>query len=223
MNLIVGNAGERSLHFGRDDSGAGRDESGAVGMTVGRWVTIEGIVLLLLASLSCSTLAAEATPAPFTTDPAQCTVAPRALDELEQIVARATPTPKRDRPVAGDPIDLDSDTGKTVTSTLETLLSCLNAGDRLRAYALYTDAYLASILQPGDLPAVATPQPPDPDEQTRIVTIELHSLPNGAVLATVTLDPALIPVHKIFDFILIPIDDHWRIDRVINEIDFSLP
>jgi hypothetical protein len=168
-------------------------------------------------------MASEATPAVFDADPAGCTVEPRTLDELAQLLHTATPVARGERPKTGDPIDPESDTGKTVTSTIEMLFSCLNAGDRMRAYALYTDAYLASILQPDDVPAVATPQPVDADERTAIVAIELHALPGDAVLATVTLDPALIPVHKIFDFILVPIDDQWRIDQVINEIDFSVP
>ena len=178
--------------------------------------------LLLLATV-VPAAATQTTPTAYDADPATCTAAPRTLDDLERIMALATPSASRERPPTGDPIDAESDTGQAVTGVIETLFACLNAGDRMRAYALYTDAYLATILQPGDLPAVATPQPADPDEQTRIVAIELHSLPNDAVLATVTLDPALIPVQKIFDFILLPIDGHWRIDRVINEIDFSLP
>jgi hypothetical protein len=167
--------------------------------------------------------ASDATPAPVAASAAQCTVAPRTLDDLERIMTAATPVPNRDRPVSGHAIDPDSATGQQVTSVIEALVACLNAGDRVRAYALYTDAYLASILQPGDLPAIATPEPENPNDPTRIVSIQLHALDDGAVIATVTLDPALIPVHKIFEFILIPIDGHWRIDRVIDEIDFSLP
>jgi hypothetical protein len=179
------------------------------------------IGLVLLATVVPA--AAQATPSIPNTDSALCTVAPRTLDELEHIMVSATPVPNRDRPVSGDAIDSDSETGRHVTGIIETLIACLDAGDRLSAYALYTDAYLATILQPGDLPAVATPQPADADERTRIVAIELHALAGGAVIATVTLDPALIPVHKIFEFILIPSDGTWRIDAVINEIDFSLP
>jgi hypothetical protein len=167
--------------------------------------------------------ASDATPGAPSAESAQCAIAPRTLDDLERIMASATPVPTRDRPASGATIDPDTETGRQVTSVIETLVSCLNAGDRLRAYALYTDAYLATILRPGDLPAIATPDPANPDDPTRIITIELHALAGGAVIATVTLDPALIPVHNIFEFILIPIDGQWRIDRVINEIDFSLP
>ncbi len=194
----------------------------ALRMTI--WgMAVLGVFVFAGAQTVLPAIAADTAPVAFDTTPARCTIPPRTLDDLERILAQATPVAMPQRPVAGDVIDADSDDGKTVTSTLATLFACLNAGDRLRAYALYTDTYLASILQPGDLPAVATPQPADADEQTQIIAIELHALPEGAVLAKVTLDPALIPVHKIFEFILVPVDGQWRIDRVINEIDFSIP
>ncbi len=169
------------------------------------------------------TVFASGTPVAFDADPGRCTGEPRTLDNLEHILASATPSVPIERPATGRVIDPSSETGQRAFATIETLVACLNAGDRLRAYALYTDDYLATILQPGDLPAVATPQPNVPDELTRIVTIDLHELPNQGVLATVTLDPALIPVQKIFEFILVPVDGQWKIDSVINEIDFSLP
>src|SRR6478735_2015 len=102
-----------------------------------------GLVLLATVVLAA---AAQATPGIPNADSALCTVAPRTLDDLERIMAGATPVPSRDRPISGDAIDPDSETGRQVTSVIEALVACLDAGDRLRAYALYTDAYLASIL-----------------------------------------------------------------------------
>jgi hypothetical protein len=182
-----------------------------------------GCALVAALVLRAPVGASDATPVGYDADPAGCTVAPRTVGDLERVLALATPEAGFVRPEAGETIDPDSATGQAVTDTIGTLFACLNAGDRMRAYALYTDAYLASILQPGDLPTVATPQPNDSDELTRILAIELHALPNDAVIAKVTLDPALIPVHKIFEFILVPDGDEWKIDAVINEIDFSLP
>ena len=181
------------------------------------------VATLIAHALVASVAATDATPIAYDANPAHCTVEPRRLDDLERILGLATPTALIERPVAGDPIDPASATGKSAIATIETLFACLNAGDRLRAYTLYTDAYLATVLQPGDLPTVATPQPNDPDELTRIVDIALHALPNDRVLATVTLDPALIPVDKLFGFILVPAGGSWKVDAVINEIDFSLP
>ncbi|TXG80508.1 MAG: hypothetical protein E6R14_09145 [Thermomicrobiales bacterium] len=181
------------------------------------------MALLLVLTGGTPALATDATPVTYNADPSTCTVAPRSLDDLKRILAHATPAASPARPATGEPVDPTSADGNAVISTLETLFACLNAGDRLRAYALYTNAYLAAILHSGDLPAAATPEPNDPDELTRIVAIELHTLNGGGIIAKVTLDPALIPVDKIFEFILVPVDGKWKIDAVINEIDFSLP
>ncbi len=217
----------RSLRYER---GAGQRFARVSGFALTASRTGRGIcrIIVLTTVLGCLLPGAlagatNATPVAYDVDPSRCTVEPRTVAELERIVTAATPAPPVQRPRSGPPIDPDSDTGKTVTSTIETLFACLNAGDRRRAYALYTDAYLATILRPGDLPDIATPRPSDPDEYTRIVAIDLHALENGGIIAKVTLDPALIPVHKIFEFILIPAGDTWRIDQVINEIDFSIP
>lgn len=163
------------------------------------------------------------TPVAFDADPGNCTIAPRTLDDLARLLTPGTPVVSMERPTSGERIDPSSEAGQGVIATIETLFACLNAGDRLRAYALYTDAYLATILRPGDLPAVATPYPNDPDEFTRILDITLHALADGRVIATVVLDPALIPVDKIFEFILVPVHGQWKIDGVINELDFSVP
>jgi hypothetical protein len=181
------------------------------------------MVLVGTLSTGASAVAKVGTPSPVATAAAGCIIAPRTLDELERIMVDVPRVPERERPVSGDVIDLESETGQQISGVIQMLVACLNAGDRLRAYALYTDAYLATILQPGDLPAIATPDPHNSNDPTRIIAIELHALADGGVIATVTLDPALIPVPKIFEFILLPIDGQWRIDRVINEIDFSLP
>lgn len=180
-----------------------------------------GVVLAL--SMVVPTLAMGATPVGFDADPAGCTVEPRTLEEVAGVLANATPVALPERPKTGEPIDAASETGRAAIGTIETLFACLNAGDRMRAYALYTDAYLATILNPGDLPGVATPYPNDPDELTRIVEITLHTLPEDRIIAKVVLDPALIPVDKIFEFVLVPVDGQWKIGAVINEIDFSLP
>ncbi len=181
------------------------------------------IACLIALSMIATVTASDATPSDYDVAPARCTIEPRTLEELERILSLATPTSPIERPDTGDPIDPASASGQGAIATIETLFACLNAGDRLRAYALYTDAYLATILQPGDFPSVATPYPNDPDELTAILDIELHTLSGNRVLAKVILDPALIPVDKIFEFILIPVDGQWKIDAVINEIDFSLP
>lgn len=190
-----------------------------------RRIAIWVAIVLLFASGLVSTPvdATDSASTGFDTDPARCTTEPHTLADLERIVSTATPIPVPKRPSSGESIDPASANGKTAIALIEQLFSCLNAGDRLRAYALYTDAYLARVLRSEDLPVVATPWPLDDDEYTRIIAIELHHTADDGMIVKVVLDPALIPVHKIFEFILVPVEDSWRIDAVIDEINFSLP
>lgn len=182
-----------------------------------------GLITLVLLLGPHTAVAGPSSPTPITVDPAGCTIAPRPLADLERILATATPGPRPPRPATADPIPLESATGQAIVETITALFDCLDAGERLRAYALYTDAYLASILQPGDLDTIATPYPPSGDDRTRILAIELFATSDDRVLAKVSLRPVLIPVDKIFEFILVEHEGHWRIDAVINEIDFSIP
>ena len=76
-------------------------------MTTGTSMTAMGIALLLVVLPVLPGSASDATPAPFATDPAQCTIAPRTLDELERIMAGTTPVPERGRPISGDAIALE--------------------------------------------------------------------------------------------------------------------
>ena len=69
-----------------------------------------------------------------------------------------------------------------------------------------------------------TPAPLDPDERTTVLAIEdIRVLADGRVYATVVLDPTLIPVRKTFGFILIEAEGGWRVDDVLDELEFSLP
>ncbi|MEZ4500066.1 MAG: hypothetical protein R2839_08265 [Thermomicrobiales bacterium] len=107
------------------------------------------------------------------------------------------------------------------------MIACQNAGEPLRAYALYTDVYLREVLIGLDgaiLTRMATPHALDPGDWTTIVAIEdLRQLADGRVYATVTLDPSLIPVRKMFGFILVRQDNRWLIDDILDELEFSLP
>jgi len=84
-----------------------------------------------------------------TTDPTSCTVTPRPLSFLATIVEapppETTPAPLESIP-DGPPVD--DATRAEVTATVTMLIACVNAGDVLRAFALYEDAYLARLVDP---------------------------------------------------------------------------
>ncbi|MBX3069198.1 MAG: hypothetical protein KF883_01720 [Thermomicrobiales bacterium] len=159
---------------------------------------------------------------------AHCDVAPRTIEELTAILA--TPVPAGGSPVAFSApagLPVDDDVAKEIEATIAHLFACLNAGETLRAYALYSDDYLHHILatqSPTELTALATPRPVDTDEHTIVLGVENpQRLPDGRVYATVILDPALIPVQKRFGFFLVKQDGRWLIDDVLDELEFSLP
>jgi hypothetical protein len=157
-----------------------------------------------------------------------CDVSPRAVEDLTAILA--TPVPAGGSPVAySAPVGLpvDDDIAAEIEATIAHLFACLNAGETLRAYALYSDDYLRHILatqSPTELTASATPRPIDADEHTIVLGVENpQRLPDGRVYTTVILDPALIPVQKRFGFFLVKQDGRWLIDDVLDELEFSLP
>ena len=129
---------------------------------------------------------------PEVVDPAQCQVQARPAEFFQQLAANATPqatpggaTNPTPPPVEGQPAD--QATVDAVTATYRELVACLNAGDYLRAYALYTDGYLQRNFRPDSLAAIgATPVPVE--ESTRIAFAgvrEVVMLPDGRVGALV--------------------------------------
>ncbi len=183
---------------------------------------ISSLALVLAIVASDST-----TPAfPFKPDPVECTHAPLTTESLVALL----PISIGATPVSGDQVvgvPADKELVGQVERAIQDLFSCLNAGEPLRAYALYSEAYLQRILaseSPESLAVLATPRPLDRDDWTIIVDIRnVRVLDDGRVLATVILDPALIPVQKIFGFFLIRDGDLWLIDDVLDELRFSLP
>lgn len=160
----------------------------------------------------------------------QCLQRPIQADRLLQIMATPAATPIALSPseLTGDPAA--DETGAAVRATLIELFACLNAGEPLRAYHLYSDAYLRLIgarqggFSTESIRLLATPDPLSPDDRTVVLDIsDVRTLADGRVAATVRLDPALVPVPKIFTFVLVQVDDRWLVDDVLDEITFSIP
>lgn len=163
---------------------------------------------------------------PLTPGPESCVVEPIHVAELvalAELDAQATPAEIPE--LSGDPVS--DPVAAAVRQTIVTLFACQNAGEPLRAFALYTDAYRRQVVTGLDqalLTRMATPEPLDADERTTILAIDdIRVLADGRVYATVTLDPALIPVQKMFGFLLVDQDGQWLIDDVLDELEFSLP
>lgn len=154
-------------------------------------------VLLALTTPATTARAQEGTATPLAADPAGCTGEPRPLGFLETLVEmpapESTPAPLDGVP---DGVPVDEATRAEVTATVTTLIACVNAGDVLRAFALYEDGYLRRIVDPDDalsaeianeiVVSFATPEPVPTDRQTTLVGVPLmRQLPDGRVAVVI--------------------------------------
>ncbi|MGE3797703.1 MAG: hypothetical protein AB7G88_07660 [Thermomicrobiales bacterium] len=182
------------------------------------------LAIALVLSAHGNPVQATASDFPVTPDPANCQTSAKTLDDMQAVLATpvaADATPLNRLP-PGTPVR--QPTATAVTAALLELFACVNAGDFLRAYALYSDDYLRQILRGSNIIALATPEPLASDEWTTILNIaDIRELADGRVAATVVLDPALIPVDKIFVFVLVEQNGRWLVDDVLDELEFSLP
>ncbi len=138
-------------------------------------------------------IAQDATPAAGEViDPAECQVEPRPIEEIEQLVgtaseeADATPDAAQAGSMEGE--DADEATVQAVTQTYRELVACLNAGEFLRIYALYTDDYLRRTLADSgmDLQQLQATPAPDRQETTALVGVsEVRQLAGGRVTVRV--------------------------------------
>ncbi|MGH2534945.1 MAG: hypothetical protein ACRDJW_22015 [Thermomicrobiales bacterium] len=170
----------------------------------------------------------DATPTtPGPTDPAACTVAPRTLPELRQLIvdagqAGATPS-SEPSPVSlsalptGEPADIE--TIAAITATVEQFMACINAGDALRFVAFVSDDFLRTVAADlgfvlDDTTELQTPAPLDEDEWTRLGEVTAaRVLPDGRVGAVII--PAPPDDEPVF-FIFVEEGDRWLIDGFVE-------
>ena len=159
--------------------------------------TTRSFILALVIACGLSTgsvvFAQEATPAGEVIDASECQVEPRASEELEQIAgaapedgAEATPAISEIGGLTGEPADEAVVEG--VTATYRELVACLNAGDYLRIYALYTDEYVQRTLAEGEQDIEELEATPAADEtgSTALVSVgKVRQLDDGRVAARV--------------------------------------
>lgn len=155
-----------------------------------------------------------------TPDPAECTVAPRALSALQAITATpdraasdalraAVAVPGLEAP-AGQPAD--AATADAVRATYRQMAACFNAGNVLAAYALWTDDALRQIgAQP---PATDVAQALPADRWTAVRVTEVRILPDGRVAAIWEERNALFT--NAFVQVLAPQGDRYLIDEILD-------
>jgi hypothetical protein len=131
-----------------------------------------------------------------------CDAEPRPIEFYEALAATVSPSTPAAATPAGRPRPAGAATVAAVEATVRELVACLNAGDRLRLAALYTEANFArrfALRGPfggsdadqilADLASVPTPRP-QPDRAVVEAVGDVIVWPDGRVDATLSLfDP----------------------------------
>ena len=171
------------------------------------------------------------TPATPKADPiAVCDVIPRSREEISVLLADtgiATPpaTTAGQTLPAGTPAE--PSTAAAMEETVRLWLSCQNAGEPLRAWALFSDGYLHRLLARQGPSAINAAEPsPAADAAGGAVLLEIRGereLPDGRFGATVVIAYPAVPMPKTFFFSFIETDGRFLIDGILGEISFSVP
>jgi hypothetical protein len=195
--------------------------------------------LLMMLLVSCTINVGASTPItfPFTPDPATCTVEPRSIDSIIDVVGTPVPgaaqveaTPAAAM-VVPEGTKADDATSKSVTSTIVQLFACTNAGDFMRVYAYFTDGFLQQFFVGTPLSddvlafITATPQPLPEDQLRIIVSIgDVRMLDDGRAAVEVVVDePGNPRREKDSDVVLVKSGDTWLIDQEVERVSTSTP
>jgi hypothetical protein len=156
-------------------------------------------------------------------DPAECRIEPRTLpppvpttEAISDSVTASPFTVPTGTPVADDDAE-------AIRATVHEAVACANAGDWLRAFALFTDHYLEARFTGADAWTeddfelfVATPATTAaaPDRLIIIAVSNIVRLPDGRAGATVTTQNAQ---QRFVDYLyFVEIGDRWLIDEIVQ-------
>lgn len=206
-----------------DDANIGYADRGRAQDPPLRWVWC--LLIVFIGSFG-SASAHDATPAAN-----GCDVPPRSFAEISALLATpaAIASAQAGIPAIGEP--LRPAEWAAVQAAVDQFVACANAGEPLRVYALYSDAYLLSLLNrerplldQARYDALATPIPATPEQAITVTRIEQgRRFADGRFAVTVTIIYPNIPVPKSFVFLFVPGPDGLLIDDIMGELTFSLP
>lgn len=170
--------------------------------------------------------------------PQQCNTAPRSTNSLLALLAQSTP-------VAATPVPggwsngraADPGVAAAIVSTYREAVACTNAGDFARAYALYSDDYVQSLMFAARLAteldpmliamALSTPITSQVAQLTAIVSIEdVQQLSDGRVSARIVTKPAGEAATLPNDPSVVVFarqGDRWLIDEIIQAPGIATP
>ena len=189
-------------------------------------------VLSMMLFAHPAVIAQDATPASGeVVDPAECQVEPRAIEEIQQLVgtaseeADATPDAAQAGSMQGE--DADEAAVQAVTQTYRELVACLNAGEFLRVYALYTDDYLRRTLNDSgiDVEQLQATPAPGGQEMTALVGVsEVRQIAGGRVTARVETASSPEGTTSVIQGVLEPVEDRYLIaDETVVDATAATP
>ena len=189
-------------------------------------------VLSMLLFAHPTVIAQDATPAAGEViDPAECQVEPRTTEEIQQLVGaagegtEATPGAAEAGSMQGE--EADEATVQAVTQTYRELVACLNAGEFLRVYALYTDDYLRRTLTDRGIDPEQLQATPAPDQQEMAALAgvsDVRQLAGGQVTARVETISVPDGVSTVIQSVLEPVEDRLLIaDEAVVDAAAATP
>ena len=198
---------------------------------------------LLTFSVSNRSAAQDTISLPLTPDPAECTAEPVTIEELLGLTG-ATPipgtpsagmdeetvaTPEAFMLPEGEPAD--EETVATITAALVETLACLNTGNFLTAYALFSDEFKVRDLQEFPITEAdlayfeATPEALEAEMHASLLAVrEARILEDGRVGALVeTIFPDEAPGPQVDFIIFVEEDGNWLLDEIIEDLEAQYP
>ena len=188
--------------------------------------------LLLLAGAGLTPVSAQvATPVPglIVPDPAECTIAPRSVEDLGVLLA--TPATGTNAAATPTPVTIplgqaaDEATVAEITRTTRETFACFSAGDFLRVFGLITDDALRQLqadelVTAEMLPFLEAPPVTVPAEYRAgyLAITDVSLLPDGRVGAfVVEVDPTLPPEGAETDYLIFErVGERWLIDEIVE-------
>jgi hypothetical protein len=189
------------------------------------------ILLGALLLISTSTPAASEPATPDVPPPELCHARPRTFEEMQPHEPPDEPT-EASIPTPGpapSPSPASPEVIGGITTKVREFVACLNAGEMLRVYGLYSDAGLYRFFLRHELVTreaydeLATPKPPAPEDRIKILDIPQVEVFPGGVRALVRLESAIDPRPRMLVLTFVDEDGRWMIEDVRGPLTIFLP
>jgi hypothetical protein len=158
-----------------------------------------------------------------------CATPPISLSRLNGAIAQPA-EPFAENVIQDEQLPVDDVNRRRAEAVLGQVVACANAGEPLRVWSLYSDAYLSRLFQiqgpftEGQFAASARPLPAEKDAGMRLETIErVWQRGDGVIVAQVVTRYPSVPIPKRLLFWFVRDGKELEIEEVTGEISFSLP